>query len=71
MHQSEHAHPAIVSVDIFQRVQAMLHERSPKVMHPRFLASDYLLSGLVYCGFYQQKLIGCIAQSGRFHYYAC
>ena len=49
----------------------MLHERSPKAMHPRFLASDYLLSGLVYCGFCQQKLIGCTAKSGRFHYYVC
>lgn len=67
----EHAHPAIVSEDVFQRVQAMLHERSPKVMHPRFLVSDYLLSGLVYCGHCHGKLIGSSAKSGRFHYYAC
>lgn len=67
----EHAHPAIVSAKTFQRVQAMLHERSPKVTHPKFLASDYLLSGLAYCGFCHCKLIGCSAKSGRFHYYAC
>lgn len=71
MHQIEHVHPAIVSVETCQRVQAMLPERSPKVTHPKFLASDYLLSGLAYCGFCHCKLIGYSAKSGRFHYYTC
>ena len=67
----EHAHPAIVPPDAFLRVQVLLHERSPKVIHPRLLTSDYLLSGLAYCGFCNRKLIGCSAKSGRFHYYVC
>jgi hypothetical protein len=67
----ENAHPAIVPHDAFLRVQVLLHERSPQVIHPRLLTSEYLLSGLAYCGWCQRKLIGCSAKSGRFHYYAC
>jgi DNA invertase Pin-like site-specific DNA recombinase len=67
----ENAHPAIVPHDAFLRVQVLLHDRSPQVIHPRLLTSEYLLSGLAYCGWCHRKLIGCSAKSGRFHYYAC
>lgn len=45
--------------------------RSPENCRPRSLTSNYLLSGLVYCGECGFALQGCSAKSGRFHYYAC
>ncbi len=45
----EGAVPAIVSQAEFERVQQLLKERAPKVVHPRRASSPYLLSGLVKC----------------------
>lgn len=67
----DNAHPAIIERDAFIRVQALLRARSPRMIHPRLLTSEYLLSGLAYCGWCQRKLIGCSAKSGRFFYYGC
>src|SRR5215211_9275213 len=46
----ENNHPAVISYEIFEKVQALLRERSPEITHPRTINSDYLLSGLLYCG---------------------
>jgi hypothetical protein len=67
----EDAHPPLISKDVFQKVRQLLQNRSPKRIHPRLLSSEYLLSGLVYCGWCHHKLTDCSAKSGRFHYYAC
>lgn len=40
-------------------------------MHPRRVASRYLLSGLARCGHCGKALIGQDAKSGRFTYYVC
>jgi len=52
-------------------VQELLNERSPTIIHPRTINSDYLLSGLLYCGRCGLGMLGCAAKSSRFFYYAC
>ena len=65
------AHPALVDKELFTKIQAELKQRAPAIMHPREVASDYLLSGMVYCGKCGTKLVGSSAKSGKFFYYAC
>ena len=65
------AHEALVSPEDFARVQVMMKARSMKVMHPRRLCSDYLLSGLLVCGYCGAPFIGHSAKSGQVHYYGC
>jgi len=56
---------------MFEKVQALLRERSPEITHPRTLNSEYLLSGFLYCGKCGAGMLGCAAKSSRFFYYAC
>ena len=67
----ENIHPSIVTTAAFNKVQSFVRQRSPKNCKPRSLVSQYLLSGLIYCGKCCYALQGCSAKSGRFHYYAC
>ena len=67
----ESNHPALVGRGTFDRVQCLLRERSPKIIHPRRVNSSYLLSGLVHCGKCGAAMIGCSAKSSQFFYYAC
>ncbi|MFA5162077.1 MAG: recombinase family protein [Elusimicrobiales bacterium] len=67
----ENAHPAIVDKETFNKVVALMKSRAPQIMHPREAGSDYLLSGMVYCGKCGAKLIGSAAKSSKFFYYAC
>src|SRR5262249_43901413 len=41
--------PAIIDVDIFERVQRQLHSRSPQVVAPRVTTGPILLTGLAVC----------------------
>ena len=43
-------HEALVSIDDFDLVQALLSDRRPFVRHTRVVASRYLLSGFCDCG---------------------
>ena len=67
----ENNHPAVIGREMFEKVQALLRERSPEITHPRTINSDYLLSGLLYCGKCGAGMLGCAAKSSRFFYYAC
>jgi site-specific DNA recombinase len=67
----EGTHTALIEREPFERVRQMLKARSPLVTHPRAVASEYLLSGLAYCGACGAKLIGTTAKGGRFFYYGC
>ncbi len=67
----ENAWPAIIDKDTFNRAQALLKERAPLILHPRRVASRYLLSGLARCGCCGKALVGQDAKSGRFTYYVC
>jgi site-specific DNA recombinase len=65
------SHPAIIPKGKFDRVQQLLAKRSPKVTHPRSVASQHLLSGLLYCSHCGAKVVATGAKSGRFTYYTC
>ena len=67
----ENALPTIVDHDTFQQVQARLRERAFASIHPKRVASNYLLSGLAKCGYCGKALIGQDVKGGRFHYYVC
>ena len=67
----EDNHPAIVSKQEFAIVRNLVGGRSPIQSKPRSLTSDYLLSGLIYCGNCGYSLQGMPAKSGRYHYYGC
>ncbi len=67
----ENAHPALVSVEDFKAVQALIAGRTRDRIHPTTLGSDYLLSGLLYCTGCGHVLIGHPAKSGTIHYYWC
>ena len=67
----EDAHPALVSREDFDAVQALLAQRVRKQVHPRRLASSYLLSGLLVCGYCGSPFVGHPAKGGSVHYYGC
>ena len=67
----ENAWTAIVSRDIFDRVQSLLKSRAPTYLHPKRAASHFLLSGIARCGYCGSALIGHDAKSGQFSYYVC
>jgi site-specific DNA recombinase len=50
------SHPPLISRDDFQRVQERLDERRPKSVARE--TSRFLLSGLAYCGYCGNKMIG-------------
>ncbi|MBM4445135.1 MAG: recombinase family protein [Chloroflexi bacterium] len=67
----ENAWPSIVSREDFDRVQKMMQDRAPAVIHPRRASSRYLLSGLARCGHCGKALVGQDAKGGQFTYYVC
>ncbi|MHB9155716.1 MAG: recombinase family protein [Endomicrobiales bacterium] len=67
----ENNHPALISKEDFAEAQKLLFSRSPKVIHPRQISSDYLLSGLLFCGKCGLRMQGSPAKSRQFFYYAC
>ena len=67
----ENAWPAIINRITFDRVQILLKDRAPIRLHPRRVASRYLLSGLARCGHCGKALVGQDAKSGQFTYYVC
>ena len=54
----EDAFPAIVSKELFGRVQSLMRSRAPRRAHPRRVGSSYLLSGLVKCQSCRRALSG-------------
>ena len=65
------SHPALIPSAEFERVGQLMAQRSPKVIHPRSVASPHLLSGLLFCVRCGSKMIAIGAKSGRFTYYTC
>jgi site-specific DNA recombinase len=65
-------HAPLVEPAAFERIQRMMKERAPEMKsHPRAVASQHLLSGLVFCAQCGAKMIASTAKSGKFIYYAC
>ena len=67
----EKSHPALVDQETFERVQEFLRQRSPKIVHPRLVSSQYLLTGFIYCGKCGARMVGAAAKSSKFFYYVC
>ena len=65
------SHEALVTVEDFARVQAVMKNRRRDVIHPRRLGGRYLLSGLLVCGYCGKLFVGHGAKSGKVHYYGC
>ena len=45
----KNTHPKIIDEETFFQVQKIMEKRNPKEIHPRIVASKYLLSGLLKC----------------------
>ncbi len=67
----EGAWPAIVDRETFEKVQAKLSARAPKITHPRVVHSEYILSGLLRCKTCNAAMVGHAVKSGKFFYYMC
>jgi site-specific DNA recombinase len=67
----DNAWPAIIDKSIFDQAQILLKDRAPVSLHPKRVASRYLLSGLARCGHCGKALVGQDAKSGQFTYYVC
>jgi len=67
----ENSHEAIIDKATFNKVQRIRKQRNPGLQHPRTAKSEYLLSGLLYCGNCNSAMIGCAAKSSTVFYYRC
>ena len=63
--------PGIAEEAVFRRLQENLKARAPQITLPRRSSSQYLLSGLLRCGWCGAAMFGVAAKSGQFHYYVC
>lgn len=62
---------SLVSEEQFDRVQASLKARSPKVTAPRIVNGPTLLSAVARCGTCGSGLTISTGKSGRYRYYCC
>ena len=67
----ENAWEPVVDKESFNKVEALLKEKAPAMMHPRRAASRYLLSGMARCGYCGKALVCQEAKSGEYSYYQC
>ncbi|MYA51622.1 MAG: hypothetical protein F4045_04420 [Chloroflexi bacterium] len=67
----ENAFPAIVTKQEFRRAAHLLGSRTPRNVHPRRIASPYLLSGLLKCEACGRALSASESGRGRYTYYVC
>ena len=66
----ENAWPAVIDRGTFNNIRQKMGNNAPKAVHPRVVASFYLLSGLLYCSC-GQAMIGRSAKSHQYYYYVC
>jgi len=69
--RAENVCPPIIDRGTFLKVQNLMKERMPKRVHPKRVASPFLLSGIAYCGYCGKALVGKYAKNGEFAYYVC
>ncbi len=65
------AAPAIVPVELFERVQASLHERRPTITAPRLVNGPTLLAGIIRCESCGAGMLLNTGKNGAYRYYAC
>ena len=63
--------PVIIDKEVFDRVQATLKARNPKVTPPRVVAGPILLTGLARCATCGGAMTLRTGKSGRYRYYTC
>lgn len=63
--------PAIVTEAEWQAVQDHLKQRSPAVMHSRFVNSPVLLGGICFCGLCGGAMTLRTGKNGAYRYYTC
>jgi hypothetical protein len=63
------AHPAIISQEIFDKVQQVLRSKQPRRGQLKYTKRDYILSGLLWCGEHNCLYTG--HTNGQNAYYAC
>ena len=63
--------PAIIDEEMFDRVQATLKARNPKVTPPRVVSGPILLTGLARCATCGAAMTLRTGKSGRYRYYTC
>lgn len=63
--------PAIVSVELFDAVQAGLHERRPTITAPRLVNGPTLLAGIIRCESCGAGMLLNTGKGGAYRYYAC
>jgi DNA invertase Pin-like site-specific DNA recombinase len=66
----ENAWPAIIPKANFNTIRHKMRDKSPKKVHPRRVASFYILSGILYCSC-GHAMIGRSAKSQKYYYYQC
>ena len=66
----ENAWSAIINRETFDNIRQKMGNNAPKAVHPRVVASFYLLSGLLYCSC-GHAMIGRSAKSHQYYYYVC
>jgi hypothetical protein len=66
----ENAWPAVINRESFDSIRQKMGNNAPKAVHPRVVASFYLLSGILYCSC-GQAMIGRSAKSHLYYYYVC
>jgi cell division protein FtsB len=63
--------PAIIPVDVFDRVQRRLKARDPRRTPPGIAGSRNLLTGLLRCAHCGRAMTISTGKSGQYRYYAC
>ena len=66
----ENAWPAVIPKETFTLIRQKMSSKSPKSIHPRIVASFYILSGILYCSC-GHAMIGRSAKSHKYYYYHC
>ncbi len=64
-------HPALISEEVYEVARKKIFNRTRKVIHPRVISSNHLLSGFLRCNKCGGMLTATAAKSGKFHYYTC
>ena len=67
----ENAFPAIITEADFKKAQLAISARGPKVIQPRAITSNHLLSGLLKCSHCGLSFKACSAKSGKYFYFKC
>lgn len=67
----EHAVPPIIAEDAFDRVQAALRARAPKVMAPRNVNGPTVLASVARCAGCGSAMILNTGKGGTYRYYSC